>query len=120
MRPHLGLKLFKPAVAGCPLDPQGTCAPIQHFSPCPAGAAFIAGGCTKQACGFRDRIDEFTAAGYDVYGMSFDKPKSQVSGTQACWPDGWPDEPGARVIGLRALHSRRRPITEHRPATLQQ
>ncbi|KAL4457797.1 hypothetical protein ABPG75_012662 [Micractinium tetrahymenae] len=35
------------------------------------------GGCTKQACGFRDRIEEFTTAGYDVYGMSFDKPKSQ-------------------------------------------
>ncbi|EFN58795.1 hypothetical protein CHLNCDRAFT_50289 [Chlorella variabilis] len=36
------------------------------------------GGCTKQACGFRDRVEEFTAAGFDVYGMSFDKPKSQL------------------------------------------
>lgn len=38
-----------------------------------------AGGCTKQACGFKDKIEEFAAAGFDVYGMSFDKPKSQVS-----------------------------------------
>jgi len=44
-----------------------------------------AGGCTKQACGFRDRIQEFRDAGYDVYGMSFDKPKSQVRG----WVHGW-------------------------------
>lgn len=35
------------------------------------------GGCTKQACGFRDRIKEFEASGYDVVGLSFDKPKSQ-------------------------------------------
>ncbi|KAI3436734.1 hypothetical protein D9Q98_006149 [Chlorella vulgaris] len=35
------------------------------------------GGCTKQACGFKDKIEEFAAAGFDVYGMSFDKPKSQ-------------------------------------------
>lgn len=34
-------------------------------------------GCTKQACGFRDNYDEFTKAGFDVYGMSYDKPKSQ-------------------------------------------
>lgn len=35
------------------------------------------GGCTKQACGFRDKSEEFEAAGFEIYGMSFDKPKSQ-------------------------------------------
>ncbi len=53
---------------------------------CPAGPAPGAGGCTKQACGFRDRIAEFTAAGYDVYGMSFDKPKSQVGRSRTGGP----------------------------------
>jgi len=33
---------------------------------------------TKQACGFKDNYAAITKAGYDVYGMSFDKPKSQV------------------------------------------
>jgi peroxiredoxin Q/BCP len=36
-------------------------------------------GCTKQACGFRDTTKEFAAAGFDVYGLSYDKPKSQLS-----------------------------------------
>lgn len=36
-------------------------------------------GCTKQACGFRDNYDGFTKSGFDVYGMSYDKPKSQLN-----------------------------------------
>lgn len=36
-------------------------------------------GCTKQACGFRDNHAAITAAGFDVYGLSFDKPKSQAN-----------------------------------------
>ena len=34
-------------------------------------------GCTKQACGYRDLAKEFDAAGFDIYGLSYDKPKSQ-------------------------------------------
>jgi peroxiredoxin Q/BCP len=37
------------------------------------------GGCTKQACGFNDNLDEIEKAGYKVFGMSADKPKSQAS-----------------------------------------
>lgn len=37
------------------------------------------GGCTKQACGFKDNYDTLKKEGYDVYGMSFDKPKSQTN-----------------------------------------
>lgn len=35
------------------------------------------GGCTKQACGFKDRYEDITSAGYEVCGMSYDKAKSQ-------------------------------------------
>lgn len=35
------------------------------------------GGCTKQACGFKDNYEVFTKANFDVYGLSFDSPKSQ-------------------------------------------
>lgn len=35
-------------------------------------------GCTKQACGFRDDYEEFEKCGFDVYGMSYDKPQSQL------------------------------------------
>ena len=34
-------------------------------------------GCTKQACGFRDHHEEITKHGFQVYGLSYDKPKSQ-------------------------------------------
>lgn len=33
-------------------------------------------GCTKQACGFRDHIQEIKDAGFHVYGLSADSPKS--------------------------------------------
>ncbi|OQR82770.1 hypothetical protein ACHHYP_15578 [Achlya hypogyna] len=33
-------------------------------------------GCTKQACGFRDHHDEFTAAGFQVFALAQDSPKS--------------------------------------------
>lgn len=33
----------------------------------------------RQACGFRDNYAEIEKAGYKVYGMSFDKPKSQTN-----------------------------------------
>ncbi|KAJ3080525.1 hypothetical protein HK102_002989, partial [Quaeritorhiza haematococci] len=36
-------------------------------------------GCTNQACGFRDHNEKINAAGYKVYGLSADKPKSQAS-----------------------------------------
>jgi peroxiredoxin Q/BCP len=32
-------------------------------------------GCTKQACGFRDSLSDFDAAGYTVLGVSPDKPE---------------------------------------------
>jgi thioredoxin-dependent peroxiredoxin len=35
------------------------------------------GGCTKQALGFKEHHAAIKKAGYDVVGMSFDKPKSQ-------------------------------------------
>lgn len=35
-------------------------------------------GCTKQACGFRDDHKEFAKYDFDVYGMSYDKPTSQL------------------------------------------
>jgi len=39
-------------------------------------------GCTKQACGYRDLAKEFEAAGFDIYGLSYDKPKSQKNWQQ--------------------------------------
>ncbi|EPZ32487.1 Thioredoxin-like fold domain-containing protein [Rozella allomycis CSF55] len=36
-------------------------------------------GCTKQACGFRDNYEKFKTAGYEVYGMSADKPTPQTN-----------------------------------------
>ncbi|DAZ93356.1 TPA: hypothetical protein N0F65_011882 [Lagenidium giganteum] len=33
-------------------------------------------GCTKQACGFRDHVQEIKDAGFGVYGLSADSPKS--------------------------------------------
>lgn len=37
------------------------------------------GGCTKQACGFRDHYTAFEMAGYKVYGVSADRPSSQLN-----------------------------------------
>ncbi|WVQ85427.1 hypothetical protein IAT38_007592 [Cryptococcus sp. DSM 104549] len=34
-------------------------------------------GCTNQACGYRDTYSEISALGYDVYGLSKDKPEAQ-------------------------------------------
>lgn len=36
-------------------------------------------GCTAQACGMRDNLDAITKAGYKIFGMSADKPKSQAN-----------------------------------------
>ena len=36
--------------------------------------AALTPGCTKQACGFRDSLADWQAAGYDVLGVSPDKP----------------------------------------------
>ena len=36
-------------------------------------------GCTAQACGMRDNLDSITKAGYKIFGMSADKPKSQAN-----------------------------------------
>ncbi|GLD93728.1 hypothetical protein PINS_up002333 [Pythium insidiosum] len=36
-------------------------------------------GCTKQACGFRDHIQEIRDAGFAVYGLSADSPKSLLN-----------------------------------------
>jgi len=33
-------------------------------------------GCTKEACAFRDRMDDYAAAGIRVYGVSLDSPDS--------------------------------------------
>ncbi|GAB4820666.1 hypothetical protein N2152v2_007712 [Parachlorella kessleri] len=35
------------------------------------------GGCTKQACGFKDNYADIKKAGFTVFGLSFDKAKSQ-------------------------------------------
>lgn len=37
------------------------------------------GGCSKQACGFKEQYNNLKKAGYEVYGMSYDKPKSQAN-----------------------------------------
>jgi len=36
-------------------------------------------GCTKQACGFRDHIQDIKDAGFTVYGLSADLPKALLS-----------------------------------------
>ena len=33
-------------------------------------------GCTKEACAFRDRMDDYQGAGIKVYGVSLDSPES--------------------------------------------
>jgi peroxiredoxin Q/BCP len=33
-------------------------------------------GCTKEACAFRDRIEDYAEAGIQVYGVSLDSPES--------------------------------------------
>ncbi len=33
-------------------------------------------GCTKEACAFRDRMDDYKRAGVKVYGVSLDSPES--------------------------------------------
>jgi peroxiredoxin Q/BCP len=33
-------------------------------------------GCTKEACAFRDRMEDYTEAGIQVYGVSLDSPDS--------------------------------------------
>jgi peroxiredoxin Q/BCP len=33
-------------------------------------------GCTKEACAFRDRMDDYRGAGIQVYGVSLDSPES--------------------------------------------
>ncbi len=33
-------------------------------------------GCTKEACAFRDRMDDYEGAGIRVYGVSLDSPES--------------------------------------------
>ena len=33
-------------------------------------------GCTKEACAFRDRMDDYAEAGIRVYGVSLDPPES--------------------------------------------
>ena len=33
-------------------------------------------GCTKEACAFRDRMDDYGQAGIKVYGVSLDSPES--------------------------------------------
>ena len=35
------------------------------------------GGCTKQALGFKAHAAELDAAGYKIFGLSYDSPKSQ-------------------------------------------
>lgn len=37
--------------------------------------AALTAGCTKQACGFRDSMADWTASGYAVLGISPDKPE---------------------------------------------
>lgn len=36
-------------------------------------------GCTTQACNMRDALPDFSDLGYSVFGMSYDKPKSQAA-----------------------------------------
>jgi thioredoxin-dependent peroxiredoxin len=40
-------------------------------------------GCTKQACDFRDNLAEFNGAGYQVLGISPDKPEKLAKFTEA-------------------------------------
>eukprot|EP00884_Botryococcus_braunii_P009264 jgi/Botrbrau1/18339/Bobra.0179s0066.1 len=36
-------------------------------------------GCTKQACGFNDNLEKFSAAGYEIFGLSADEPPAQAA-----------------------------------------
>lgn len=40
-------------------------------------------GCTTQACDYRDQYADFGPLGYDVYGLSGDSPKAQLSWKQS-------------------------------------
>ena len=40
------------------------------------------GGCTKQACSFNENADKLAKAGYQIFGLSADKPKSQANWKQ--------------------------------------
>lgn len=66
-------------------------------------------GCTKEACAFRDRMDDYRRAGIQVYGVSLDSPESHRSfrqkhglgfplltdeGGEASWALGIYDERG--------------------------
>ena len=37
------------------------------------------GGCTAQACGLAEAYPKITEAGFELFGMSADKPKSQAN-----------------------------------------
>lgn len=56
-------------------------------------------GCTSQACGFRDHFDRIKELGYEVYGLSKDKPAAQkkVRFLHTCFSDSLslsePDQP---------------------------
>ena len=41
-------------------------------------------GCTNQACGFRDYYEEISKLGYDVWGLSTDKPNAQKNVSPGC------------------------------------
>ena len=60
-------------------------------------------GCTKQACGFRDLTKEFEAAGFDIYGLSYDKPKYVVVLTAYLAPDLFTGESHSRNVSEHRL-----------------
>lgn len=54
--------------------------PSYTLSPFPADVCIASTpGCTRQACLFRDATKAFTNAGYAIYGISGDSPKSNTN-----------------------------------------
>jgi thioredoxin-dependent peroxiredoxin len=39
-------------------------------------------GCTKEACAFRDRMNDYAKADIQVYGVSLDSPESRFRGSR--------------------------------------
>ncbi|KFM27179.1 Peroxiredoxin [Auxenochlorella protothecoides] len=73
------------------------------------------GGCTKQALGFKENHKTLQDAGFEVYGLSFDKPKSQTT-----WKTKYDlpyhlltDESGEFIKALGAFKPPRNVIRSH-------
>ena len=67
-------------------------------------------GCTKEACAFRDRMDDYAEADIKVYGVSLDSPESHRE-FRAKYSLNFPlltDEGGRASVALGVLRENRR------------